>query len=223
MGDSDGGPGQGLSETSRAMLVEVLVRAQALGVLGPGPVDGHIRHAEDFAVNLEIPPEGPAIDLGSGAGLPGLVLALIWPASRWLLVEARLRRSAVLAQAIITLGLEKRVSVVTGRAEDLGRQDPYRGAHPLVVARCFASPPVTAECSAPFLKVGGHLVVSEPPVVTSEGRWPPDGLALLGLSAGIGKRSRESGYRCFTQSEPCPPAYPRRAAAMKSRPLWRST
>ena len=135
-------------------------RAQALGFLGPGPIDAHLDHAAGYVV---VDPPERALDLGSGAGVPGLALAGRWPDSRWMLLDANERRGALLVQAIADLGWVGRVQVVVARAEDAARDSGLRGAFDLVTARSFGPPAVTAECGAPFLSVGGRLVVSEPP------------------------------------------------------------
>jgi 16S rRNA (guanine527-N7)-methyltransferase len=116
--------------------------------------------------------------------------------------------------------------VVWARAEDAGHRDELRGAFDLVVARGFGSPAVTAECGAPFLRVGGTLVVSEPPpddkaVDTAEvsARWAPTGLARLGLAVGRSWTGKY-GYQALDQLEPCPPRYARRPGIPAKRPLF---
>jgi 16S rRNA (guanine527-N7)-methyltransferase len=205
-------------------LLEILEESRSLGFLGPGPVDEHVDHARGFLVALEglAVPES-VVDLGSGGGLPGLVLARALPRSRWLLLDANQRRTAFLERAVAALDLGDRVTVVTGRAEDHGRSAGNRGVVDLVVARSFAAPPVTAECAAPLLRTGGHLLVSEPPAdgVANRGgeRWPAEGLAVLGMvpDGGVVGPPRVARLR---QIGPCPDRYPRRTGVPAKRPLW---
>lgn len=159
-----------------------------------------------------------AVDLGSGGGVPGVVLAKDLPSSRWLLLDSSVRRTAFLVEAVEHLGLGDRVEVVTGRAETVGRDPRHRGAYQVVVARAFGRPAVVAECGAPFLEQGGRLLVSEPPDERPD-RWPAEGLGLLGLrSAG---RSRDAPHLAtLWQDHPCPPRYPRRVGIPAKRPLW---
>src|SRR5690606_17498567 len=65
----------------RSTLLAVLGRSQELGFLGPGPVDGQLRHAEGFAAH--VPEAGHVVDLGSGGGIPGLVVASMLPGTTW--------------------------------------------------------------------------------------------------------------------------------------------
>jgi 16S rRNA (guanine527-N7)-methyltransferase len=190
----------------------VLEEAARLGFLGSGDVDAAIEHARGFADALR-PVDGRIVDLGSGAGLPGLVLAVEDPDLRVALVDASERRSDVLRRAVGRLGLTERVEVVCERAEVLGRSPAWRSQAAAVVARSFGPPALLAECAAPLLRLGGQLVVSEPPTDDPE-RWPAAGLALLGferdeLDQG-GERPAGGGrYASFTQVSPCPDRYPR--------------
>lgn len=184
--------------------------------MGPGPVEPHLDHALGFAVAAGDVAPSRAADLGSGAGLPGLVLALHWPRSRWTLVESGARRAAWLRHAVATLGLAGRVAVAERRAEAVGREDGQRGAYELVVARGFGSPAVTAECGAPLLAPGGLLVVSEPPEPVV-GRWPAAGLALVGLEL-VGVRHAGAAYAVLRAAHACPARHPRRVPA--KRPLF---
>jgi 16S rRNA (guanine527-N7)-methyltransferase len=147
--------------------------------------------------------------------VPGLVLALGWPSSRWVLLDAGARRTAFLESAVGELDLAERVMVVADRAELAARDDALRGVFDLVVARSFGAPAVTAECAAGFLGVGGHLVVSEPPTETSE-RWPAAGLAELGLR----DQGRYGPVRVLEQIEMVSDRFPRRVGIPTKRPLW---
>ncbi len=156
------------------------------------------------------------VDLGTGGGVPGLILAARWPATRLLLLDGSVRRIKFVQGAIATLGLESRVEAVALRAEDAGRS--YRGVADLVVCRGFGPPSVTAECAAGLIRRDGWVAVAEPPENRPE-RWPPDGLARLGLSAG--PRVEEPAHiQLLRAQQPCPDRYPRRVGIPAKRPLW---
>ncbi len=196
-------------------LLEVLERARRLGVLGPGPVLDHVQHAEGFVEAVApLPAESRVLDLGSGGGIPGLVVAEVRPDLRFCLIDALERRCALLVEAVARLGWAERVEVLEGRAELVGR-GPMRGAADAVVARSFGPPSVVAECAAPLLRVGGLLVVSEPP--DRPERWPADGIGRLGL---VVLDTSPEGVRVLRQAEPCSEEFPRAVGRPAKRPLF---
>jgi 16S rRNA (guanine527-N7)-methyltransferase len=210
------------AETDAAVAAS-LEEAQTLGFLGPGGIERQVRHARGFAAASA--PEAPGeptrvLDLGSGGGLPGLIVALEWPRATVVLLEASVRRCAHLRRAVEGAGLADRVEVLQARAEEAGRDPGQRGTFDVVVARSFGAPAVTAECAAPFLAVGGHLVVSEPPAPPPGiERWPVGGLAELGMAPERAV-SAEFHFQLVRQVAPCPDRYPRRVGIPAKRPLF---
>lgn len=204
-----------------ATLRKVLEDAQRQGFLGPTSVDDGVSHSRGFAWTVSEP--RCVVDLGTGGGLPGLVLACRWRNADVVLVEAQQRRAVFLQRAVEWLDLGNRVQVVWTRAEQAGREKRFRGRCDLVVARSFGRPAVTAECAAPFLERGGRFVVSEPPSSDAE-RWPRSGLEQLGLesraSVRVGDTGRVSSYRVLYQRQLCPERFPRKAGIPTKRPLF---
>ncbi len=98
------------------------------------------------------------LDLGSGAGLPGVPLALALPAERCLLVEARAKKAAFLERAILELGCRDRIAVVAERAEEVALRPAERAAWPAATARAVAPLAELIELALPLLQVGGVLV-----------------------------------------------------------------
>jgi 16S rRNA (guanine527-N7)-methyltransferase len=198
----------------------VLEDARDLGFLGPGPVEDHIGHSTGFARAWEAAgapgPPGRAADLGSGGGVPALVLGALWPATTLYLIESMQRRATFLRRAVQTLNLEH-VDVIQARAEEVGRDPALRGTLDLVTSRSFGPPAVTAECAAPLLRTGGLLVVSEPPE-GGPGRWPAHALEELGLGSPTEVRGH-AGYVVLRQDDECPQRYPRRPGIPNKRPL----
>jgi 16S rRNA (guanine527-N7)-methyltransferase len=221
--DTDGGL------PSPAILQDFLHQARTAGFLGPGPIETHLQHAAGFVDLARRQPGSPTagtvrlLDLGSGGGLPGLVIAAAWPEAALVLLDANERRTDFLHRAVRGCGLEAQVTVVHQRAEVCGRDPAYRGTFNGVVVRSFGPPAVVAECSAPFLKTGGWLIVSEPPG-TSEGeaqssRWPADRVAQVGLEPGEFVRTA-FGYQVLYQREACPERFPRRNGVPAKHPLF---
>jgi 16S rRNA (guanine527-N7)-methyltransferase len=201
-----------------AALEDVLGEARDLGFLGPGPVAGHIEHAAGFVQAVGEPHPRRVVDLGSGGGLPGLVVAAAWPGAAVVLLDANERRTQFLARAVSALELDRRVTVAQTRAEDAGRDPMWRGRADLVVARSFGPPAVTAECAAPLLEVGGRLVVSEPPETGD--RWPADTLRQLGLRPAGRLEQAFSRFQILRQDEACSERFPRRVGVPAKRPLF---
>lgn len=170
-----------------------------------------------LAVLRPVPQGGWALDLGSGGGLPGLPLALALPGLHWVLLDGSTTRCGFLSEAVDELNLADSVEVVATRAEDAA-QGRLRGSFDLVVSRSFGPPAVTGECAAGFLRTGGHLVVSEPPGSTGD-RWPPDGLAKVGLRL-VGTVTEPSAFAVMEQVRACPATFPRRTGIPTKRPLW---
>lgn len=212
----------------RTRLAEALESSRTLGFLGPGAVEPQITHAEALAGLIEAElGTAPArfLDLGSGGGVPGLVLACRWTGSGGTLLDAGQRRCAALREFVERLNLAGRISVLEGRGEALAHDDAWRERFELVVARSFGAPAVTAEIGSGFTDVGGALAVSEPPPPVGGGdadRWPAEGLELLGLSPAGVRRSPdgEASAAILHKDRPLDSRYPRRTGVPSKRPLW---
>jgi 16S rRNA (guanine527-N7)-methyltransferase len=204
---------------SNAALLEVLERGQELGLLGPGPVADHVTHAKAFVTAVEH--RRRVLDLGSGGGVPGLVLATELPELDMTLLDSMTKRCEFLSWAVGSLDLGDRVAVACGRAEELARSPVHRGAYDAVVSRSFAIPSVTAECAVGFLMgPGSGLFVSEPPDTEIADRWPPEGLAVLGLATTGLHRSDGATIRQIEAVSRCPDRFPRRVGVPAKRPLF---
>ncbi len=195
-------------------LLAQLERARALGFLGPGPVAEHIDHAAGFLDALA-DVEGTVVDLGSGGGVPGLIIGVARPDLQVVLLDATAKRCRFLAEAVTALAL--RATVLAGRAEAIGHS-AWRGTADAVVARAFGGPASTAECAAPLLRLDGLLLVSEPPDPTGD-RWLVEPLATLGLTIGP-RTDKFSVVQALHQTSPCPPSFPRRDGLPRKRPLF---
>ncbi len=110
------------------------------------------RHVADgLRGAAELPAEAVVADIGSGAGIPGVPLAIALPASRFALIEPRRARAAFLEAVADEVGL-KNVEIVGKRVEDV------HGTHDACVARAFSSPSATWEAAQPLLDPRGVLV-----------------------------------------------------------------
>ena len=158
------------------------------------------------------------LDLGSGGGIPGLVIATLLPGLEVCFVDSSQKRMQVLDEHLGSLGLRARCEIVCARAEDFGRVPQNRGRFDAVVARGFAGPGVTAECAAPLLRGGGWLIVSDAPDESVD-RWPHDGLAALGLRRAETVRA-PFHFFVGVQADPCAANCPRRVGIPEKRPIF---
>jgi len=203
-------------------LQEVLEAASAAGFVTSAAAVGGVEHSTGFLrQNAGQPPILLAdcdlgIDIGSGGGLPGLILAGL-TGGTWVLVERAARKCTFLDWAVGELGLRDRVDVVCGDVVDVARGN-LRGRAALVTARGFGSPPTTAECGAPLLSAGGRLVVSEPPSGTS--RWSVEALEQLDLRDEGAWHTGSAHYRALVSGGSCPERFPRRNSRQAADPLF---
>jgi 16S rRNA (guanine527-N7)-methyltransferase len=172
---------EGPSAERAARLTAVLQRAQRLGALGDWPIAEVVDHAREFTSALPLD-SSRVLDLGSGAGVPGLVIACDRPGLQLTLVDRRERRTDELARAVASLGLGDYVSVVTADAEELGGRPDWAGSQDAVVARGFADPQTTLTLAARMTRVGGVVIISEPPS-EQPSRWRLEWLSAVGVSA----------------------------------------
>lgn len=158
-------------------LLGALSAIQARGAIGEASLADAVRHADQFVAVLPDTARSLA-DLGSGGGLPGLVIAVRRPDLLITLVERRRSRADLLSRAVRALDLSSRVSVLADDVRRLAASSA--GSFDVVTARSFAAPPITADWAGRLLRSGGLLVVSEPPE-DDLSRWPSDVLRKVGL------------------------------------------
>jgi 16S rRNA (guanine527-N7)-methyltransferase len=186
-----------------------------------------VKHFVDSLTCLRAAEFGPSArlaDVGSGAGLPGVALAIARPDLRVTLIESSRRRCDFLRHVIRALGLD-RVEVACLRAEDAGRQDYYRQSYDLAVSRAVARLAVLAEYCLPLVRVGGAFLAQKGREAETEVAKAAPALEALGgtveastrfeLPGGAGERK----IVVIRKVAPTPEAYPRRAGVPAKRPL----
>ena len=134
-------------------------RANLTAITDPEQVQ--IRHYLDsLTAVLAIPqwPDGArVVDIGAGAGFPGIPLKIAFPGIRLTLAESTRKKTAFLEELVSELGLDD-VEILTTRAEEMGRMEGYRGQFDVALARGVASLPVLIEYGLPLCKGHGHLL-----------------------------------------------------------------
>ena len=158
--------------------------------MAPGDLD-HFerRHIEDSLKALPLAraaPPGPAADLGSGAGLPGVPLAIAQPSRLWRLIEPRVRRAAFLEEVVRELDLN--AEVVARSSEEAARDPQLAGAHAVVTGRALAPPARAFERMAPLVAPEGVRIVwvGAGAEIPRNAEVREDGLAIMRSSSGPG-------------------------------------
>jgi 16S rRNA (guanine527-N7)-methyltransferase len=167
---------------------EILRRwSTRLDLVGPAELDRlPARHIGDSLRLLPLVsslPEGPAVDVGSGAGLPGIPLAIATPDRPWCLVEPRRQRVAFLEEVVRELRLECDVRALT--AEQAARTKDLAGVHVVAVARALAPPEQAFGMLTPLVRPGGvaAVLVGKGAVLPPEAEvWRP-GIAIVGVAS----------------------------------------
>ena len=168
--------GPGLHDVRMGELRRVLGEIQRRGGIGRGSIDAAIEHALAYVAALPST-AGVLVDLGSGGGLPGLVIAVAAPAWELRLVERRAKRADFLRYGVGALGLGERVHVHAEDVERYARRAPSTAD--VVTARSFAPPLVVLRTACPLLRTPGLVLVSDPP--DGLPRWTTEDLDALGL------------------------------------------
>jgi 16S rRNA (guanine527-N7)-methyltransferase len=182
----------------------------------------HRHIVECDAVAARLMPAGRWMDLGTGGGLPGLVLAYRHHEVEWVLVDATAKKVAAVREFAEILELDN-VTVVQGRAESLAQAPEHRGRYQGVVARAVAQLPVLLELSRGFLAPEGRLVAMKGPNWEAEMERAEVALRVLRYrdvhSEDLGVPDRSSWLVTMRADGPPPPGYPRRDGIPKQQPL----
>ncbi len=173
------------------------------------------------ALTGRIPKNGTFVDVGSGAGFPGVPLTMLYPELGTILVDSLGKRVRFLQELTVALGVT--ADCVHSRAEELG-QTSYREQCDVVTARAVANLSVLCEYCLPLAKVGGVFLAMKGPEVEEELEAAGDALELLGGKVGeVYPFTLPDGSRrniiAIEKIAPTPKKYPRDAKKMKNNPL----
>jgi len=164
------------------------------------------------------------VDIGTGAGFPGLVLKIMNPGARALLVDSVRKKVDFVREVADSLGLDG-VEALHGRAEDFGQDGEYREQFDLAVARGVANMGVLAEYCLPFVRPGGLFVAMKGPRVVDEMDAGGKAIEILGGSQAILRHLAlpyDAGERVLVavrKERNTPAKYPRKAGAPARKPL----
>ena len=189
------------------------------------------RHFLDSLSIVEAVPDGTLesgrfVDVGTGAGLPGIPLKIVFADARVTLVDATAKKVNLLNKLVRELGLDG-MEAIHGRAETLGHSGGLRESFDLVVARAVAPMPVLAELTLPFCRVGGMVVVHKTDRAEAEILSAGYAIEVMGgelkRTVGATWEGPDSGRKLIVVEKvnPTPANYPRRPGMPSKRPLMR--
>ncbi len=205
---------------------EVLRRNETMNLTAiRAPEEFEEKHLIDSLSILDFPgfdQAGRILDVGTGAGLPGIPLAITAPDKTFFLMDSVGKKVTAVAQIALTLGLDN-VQVLHARAEDPASDPAYRETFDLVVSRAVANLSTLSEYCLPYVKEGGWFVAYKTLSAKEEILQAERAIGLLGGAEPriIGEKTEENGHIlvCIEKVRRTPPAYPRKAGTPAKDPL----
>ena len=164
------------------------------------------------------------IDVGTGAGIPGLPLKIVFPDIQLVLLDATKKKAVFLEHIMQILGL-KGVEVLTGRAEEVAHRPEYRQRFDVVLSRAVAELSVLVELTLPLCTVGGRFIAQKKGDLKAELRAARQAISLLGggladvKSIDLPEFSDRRWLVVINKVEETPAQYPRRPGMPDKRPL----
>ena len=176
-----------------------------------------------FFKNVSVPQNAKVIDVGTGAGFPGLVLKIVRPDLKVTLLDSLNKRLVFLNTVISELKLDG-IETVHLRAEEGGKNPLYREKYDIACARAVANLPVLLEYCTPFVKVGGKFVAMKGPSANEEFEKCKNAIGQLKVEketivCETLTGSEERTFVIFKKISQTPPKYPRSSANISKQPL----
>jgi 16S rRNA (guanine527-N7)-methyltransferase len=165
------------------------------------------------------------LDVGTGAGFPGIPLKIVFPHLKLTLLDSLLKRITFLKEVGGMLGWKDEVMYIHGRAEDIAQQKEHRENYDLVTSRAVAKLNVLAEYCLPFVRVNGNFVAMKGAEVEQEVALAKQAIFVLGrsdkeiYSLTLPENMGERNLIVIKKHQSTPKKYPRKAAFIKKSPI----
>jgi 16S rRNA (guanine527-N7)-methyltransferase len=190
-----------------------------------------VKHFLDsLTVTLALPeerverPDFNIVDIGTGAGFPGVPLKILFPQPKLVLIEPTTKKTAFLHHIIQKLKLEN-VEVLNSRAEEAAHLSLYREQFALVLSRAVALLPTLVELTLPFCQIGGRFIAQKKGEIDEEINRAKEAIAILGGKLDQIKKIELDEFNdarylvIIDKIYPTPSKYPRRPGVPKRRPI----
>ena len=190
------------------------------------PEDVLIKHFYDcilFFKNVEVPQGAKIIDVGTGAGFPGLVLKIVRPDLKITLLDSLNKRINFLKDVIEKCGLFD-IEAIHSRAEEGGKNPKYREQYDIACARAVAAMPTLLEYCTPFVKPNGLFVAMKGPSAVDEVAASNNAINLLKMAkpqiiCETLPNNDPRSFVVFKKISQTPPKYPRNSGNISKQPL----
>ncbi len=164
------------------------------------------------------------IDVGTGAGFPGMPLRICLPELKVTLLDSLNKRINFLQEVSSKLSIDD-IEFIHGRAEDFGKNEDYREKYDIATARAVAGLPVLMEFCVPFIKVGGYFVCLKGPNANLELEESKKAMEVLGveyiekIDVKLPESDLNHNILIFKKVKNTPSKYPRKAGKVSKNPI----
>ena len=187
-------------------------------------VEKHFLDSVSLTKQMDLHQPLKVLDLGTGAGFPGIPLKIVFPELEITLMDSLNKRVLFLQDVISSLQLEN-IEAVHGRAEEAARNKEYRESFDLCVSRAVANISTLSEYCLPFVKIGGSFISYKSSTIEDELEDGKKGIAILGgkvkdvYKFTLPESELQRSFVIIEKEKKTPKAYPRKAGTPSKEPL----
>ena len=187
-------------------------------------VEKHFLDSVSLTQQLDLHQSLKVLDLGTGAGFPGIPLKIVFPELEITLMDSLNKRVLFLQDVISSLQLQN-IEAVHGRAEEAAKNKKYRESFDICVSRAVANISTLSEYCLPFVKIGGSFISYKSSTIEDELKDGKKGIAILGgkvkdvYKFTLPDSELQRSFVIIEKEKKTPKAYPRKAGTPSKDPL----